>query len=88
MSQSGTIAGAILAAFILFLAAKNRLGTYTAVLWGPTAAPPPSGNLPSSGSSSGLPTIPGASGGSGSSGGSIGGIDPSTAADIIAAIGG
>ena len=36
MSQSGFIAALLLAAFVLFLAARNRLGFYTAVLWGDT----------------------------------------------------
>ena len=43
MSQSGIIAGALLAAFIFWLAVNNRLQTYTGVLWGPTAAPKPTG---------------------------------------------
>lgn len=43
MTQSGFIAGAILALFVLYVAAKGRLTTYTNVLWGPTAAPTPSG---------------------------------------------
>lgn len=41
MDQSSFIAAILLAGFILFLAAKNRLGTYTAVLWGNTSAPLP-----------------------------------------------
>jgi hypothetical protein len=36
VSQSAIILGALLAGFVLYLAAKNRLGTYVAVLWGPT----------------------------------------------------
>ena len=52
MSQSTFIAGALLAGFVLFLAANNRLATYTAVLWGATAAPEPSGSSGSSSSSS------------------------------------
>ena len=44
MSQSGVIAAAILAAFVLFIAARGRLGVYTAVLWGGTSAPLPSAN--------------------------------------------
>lgn len=39
MSQSSFIVGALLAGFVLFLAAKGRLGTYTSVLFGNTAAP-------------------------------------------------
>jgi hypothetical protein len=41
MSQSTFIAGALIAGFVLFLAARNRLSTYAAVLWGSTAAPVP-----------------------------------------------
>lgn len=41
MSQSGYIAALLLAAFVLFLAARNRLGVYAAVLWGDTAKPVP-----------------------------------------------
>jgi hypothetical protein len=43
LSQSGYIAALLLAAFVLFLAARNRLGTYAAVLWGDTAKPVPKG---------------------------------------------
>lgn len=60
MSQSGIIAASLLGAFLLFLAAKNRLGTYTAVLWGNTASPLPKDTSSKSGSGSG------SSGGSGS----------------------
>jgi len=35
----------MLAAFILWLAVNDRLQTYTAVLWGNTAAPKPSGTV-------------------------------------------
>ena len=45
MSQSSWIAAALLAGFMLFLAARNRLSAYTAVLWGATAAPEPTGNV-------------------------------------------
>lgn len=41
MSQSSIIAGSLLAAFIFWLAVNDRLQAYTAVLWGPTAAPKP-----------------------------------------------
>jgi hypothetical protein len=34
MNQSSFIAGTLLAAFVLYLAANNRLATYTKVLWG------------------------------------------------------
>lgn len=57
MSQSSVIAGVFLAAFILWLAVNNRLNTYTAVLWGPTAAPKPTGSVSSTG---GSPILPGA----------------------------
>lgn len=39
MSQSSFIVAVLLTAFVLFLAAKNRLQDYAAVLWGPTAKP-------------------------------------------------
>jgi hypothetical protein len=45
MSQSGFIAAMLLAAFVLWLAVNDRLSAYTAVLWGDTAAPKPSGNI-------------------------------------------
>lgn len=54
MTQSGYIAAFLLAAFVLYLAAKGRLTAYSAVLWGPTSkaapattdnGPPTSGNL-------------------------------------------
>lgn len=45
MSQSGFIAGVLLAAFVIWLAVNDRLQTYTAVLFGPTAAPKPQGNF-------------------------------------------
>lgn len=53
MDQGPFIAGALLAAFVLWLAANNRLNTYTAVLWGPTAAATPTGGNSSSSSSGG-----------------------------------
>lgn len=43
MSQSAFIAGALLAGFVLYIAAKGRLVTYTAVLWGPTQSALPAG---------------------------------------------
>jgi hypothetical protein len=52
MDQSTWIAGFLLAAFVLFLAARNRLSTYAAVLWGPTAAATPGASSTSGGSSS------------------------------------
>ena len=42
MSQSGVIGAALLAGFVLFLAARDRLKVYTGVLWGDTSAPLPS----------------------------------------------
>lgn len=48
MSQSAFTVAILLGGFILFLAAKNRLNTYSAVLWGNTKSA-----TPSSGSSSG-----------------------------------
>ena len=41
MSQSGFIAALLLAAFVLYLAAQNRLVTYANVLWGNTGKPIP-----------------------------------------------
>ena len=38
MSQSSFIAAALLGGFVLFLAAKGRLPTYTGILWGPAPA--------------------------------------------------
>jgi hypothetical protein len=43
MSQSSYIAAMLLAGFALFLAAKGRLPTYAAVLWGPAPAPASNG---------------------------------------------
>lgn len=40
MNQSSFILGALLAGFVLFIAARGRLPTYAAVLWGPAPAPP------------------------------------------------
>jgi hypothetical protein len=45
LSQSTFIAGALIAGFVLFLAARNRLSAYAAVLWGSTAAQVPPPNL-------------------------------------------
>ena len=39
MNQSGYIAAALLGAFVLFLAAKRRLGVYASALWGATSVP-------------------------------------------------
>lgn len=72
MSQSGIIAGALLAAFIFWLAVNNRLQTYTGVLWGPTAAPKPTGNSTSSPG----PAIPGIAPGAGA-------VKPSGAAALM-----
>lgn len=60
MNQSAFIAGALLAGFVLYVAAKGRLNVYTAVLWGPTAAPAPG----ASGGSAipGVPSVAGAVG--------------------------
>lgn len=41
MSQSSFIGAMLLAGFVLYLAANNRLATYAAVLWGPTNSPLP-----------------------------------------------
>lgn len=76
MSQSSIIAGALLAAFIFWLAINNRLEAYTAVLWGKTAAPTPTGtptiavkNESSGGGGGGFLGLPSPFGGS--SGGSL-----------------
>lgn len=45
MSQSGFIAAMLLAAFIIWLAINDRLTAYTAVLFGPTQQPTPSGGI-------------------------------------------
>lgn len=52
MNQSSFIAGALLAGFVLYLAAKGRLSAYTAVLWGPTNVPVSGGSGDGSGGSS------------------------------------
>ena len=81
MSQSGFIAAMLLAAFIIWLAVNDRLQTYTAVLFGPTTAPKPQGNISDqggiiapaavspgvggSGPAGLIPELPGMSGGSG-----------------------
>jgi hypothetical protein len=49
MSQSAAIVAFLLAGFVLYLAAKGRLSTYTNVLWGPTTAPAQSSGGGSSG---------------------------------------
>lgn len=53
MNQSTFIAAALLGSFILYLAAKGRLQTYSAVLWGPTKAAVPGTASSGSGSSGG-----------------------------------
>lgn len=45
MSQSGFIAGILLAAFILWLAVNDRLNAYSAILFGNTQQPKPQGNI-------------------------------------------
>lgn len=57
MSQSTLIVGLLAAGFLIYLAANNRLGVYTNVLWGPAPAASGAGG---SGAGSGL------SGGTGS----------------------
>ena len=67
MSQSSVIAASLLAGFVLYLAANDRLSTYAAVLWGNTKAPLPSSQVPPGG----FPVpgaAPGAGGGAASSG--------------------
>lgn len=60
MNQSSIIAATLLAGFVLYLAAQDRLKVYAAVLWGNTKAPLPS-------QQSGATALPGVSGGSGGS---------------------
>lgn len=57
MSQSGYIAALLLAAFVLFLAAQNRLVKYAAVLWGDTTKmiPHPSSPFPLAAPAGGAP---------------------------------
>jgi len=43
LNQSAVIVAALLAGFVLYLAAKNRLGVYVGVLWGPAPAVPTPG---------------------------------------------
>lgn len=59
MSQSSIIGATLLAGFILFLAANDRLQVYASVLWGDTKAPLPSSQPSTSGA------IPGPGGGGG-----------------------
>ena len=59
MSQSGFLLATLLAAFVLYLAAKNRLGTYAGVFFG-AAAPLPTLTTSTSSATTSLP-IPGAS---------------------------
>jgi hypothetical protein len=66
MSQSAILVGLLAATFILYVAAKGRLPTYTGVLWG-KASQPAAGS---------------GSGGSGGSGGGSGGLDASTVVSI------
>lgn len=69
MSQSTYIVATLLAGFVLFLAARDRLSAYTAVLWGATTQAAPSGPSSSgSGSGSGIAGI-----GAGQFGNSFGG---------------
>ena len=52
MNQSSFIVGALLAGFVIYLAAKGRLSTYAGILWGPTSAALPSASGGSSNSNS------------------------------------
>ena len=49
MNQSAFIAGGLLAGFVLYLAAKGRLGAYESVLWGATAPASPASGAPQGG---------------------------------------
>lgn len=79
MNQSGTIAAALLAGFVLYLAARDRLKVYAAVLWGDTEAPLPS----SSKSIPGFGVSP--AGGAGAGGGLLDALPGigSTGADLL-----
>ena len=61
MPHSTTIVAAMLGAFVLYLAAKNRLASYAAVLWGSTAQPVPipADESPTSGTPNPAAYIPG-----------------------------
>jgi hypothetical protein len=52
MNNSSLLTGALVFAFILFLASRNRLGTYAAVVWGK-----PSGGDSSSSASGATPSV-------------------------------
>ena len=65
MSQSGFIASMLVAGFVLYVAREDRLKTYLAVIWGPTADPKPTAQV---GGTTGFP-IPGAAPGGGGGGG-------------------
>lgn len=54
MNQSSIIVATLLAGFVLYVAAKGRLGTYLGVLWGNTAQATPSGSPGGSGGSGGI----------------------------------
>lgn len=53
MTQSATLVACLLAAFVLFIAARGRLGAYGAALFGKAPAAPNVGGSSSGGSSSG-----------------------------------
>lgn len=60
MSQSAVLVAALLAAFVLFVAARGRLASYGAVFTGKPAAEPGSGGSSSSGGLGGtLKTVAG-----------------------------
>ena len=51
MNHAGTIFAALIAAFVFYVAANNRLRNYIAVIWGATAAPLPKEQSSGGGSS-------------------------------------
>lgn len=53
MNQSSFILGALLAGFVLFLAARGRLNAYASVLWGAAPSGPRYGSVEGGGTSTG-----------------------------------
>lgn len=95
MNQSSFIAGTLLAGFVLFLAANNRLSLYTAVLWGAASsgAATKSNVAAPSGPGSAAPALPqqtASSGPSQTGGINLSGIQSfvSQAGSVLSSIGG
>lgn len=66
MNQSALVTGALLAGFVLFLAARDRLTVYGDVLFGSAAAAPGGANVGGATTTAG--NAPGSAGAAGSSG--------------------